>query len=413
MKFCPAIASFLLILFFTGAQDVSARAKQTVWKVPVFFVTDRQDVGVSFGNRRLAEVDTVSALQSGVADVAVPIDSQFALREWQKDGYPLKTATKAEPISIKKFQCQSSKDLTGEFDTKLLAALEQCPRKEVFVFVHGFNNSFEVAAQNAAELSFYTGCPVILYSWPSAARLYRYSVDECNNEWSQEHFNEFIEHLDELKLAHDVKLNVVAHSMGNRLFVRATPIFSGKGIFSDIFMVNPDFDAQTFVHYLARFLPKGGVVAGVRGQLLVSRRDKALSAAEGLFGGYTRLGQGVDFTLSAITRPDLFSKVWKGPPTEAKESTKQLDGRINSIERALRVVDVTALDHGVIGHKVPHEYIASMHFADRPPLGFELTEDKSKGGNKLTSFFARAGKEKFETPLGKFLIVTRCAQPAK
>src|SRR5262249_40417131 len=160
-------------------------------------------------------------------------------------------------------------------------------------------------------------------------------------------------------------------------FVRAIPVLRGKAIFSDIFLVYPDFDAQTFVHYLSRYVPKEGVASCVRGQLLVSRKDKALSAAEGLFGGYTRLGQGVDFTLSALTRPDLFSKLWSNVGDGASDLSSQItSARVATLERALRIVDVTALDHGAIGHKIPHEYIAWMHNKNSAPQGFELHEGK-------------------------------------
>lgn len=189
----------------------------------------------------------------------------------------------------------------------------------------------------------------------------------------------------------------------------------GKGLFSDIYLVNPDFDAQTFVHYLSRYIPKTGFVAGVRAQLLVSRKDKALSIAEGLFGGYTRLGQGADFTLSALTRPDLFSKVWSDHTTEDKnvDQSKVSAMRAESIERAIRVVDVTELDHGLIGHKVPHEYIASMHFKDSAPEGFELKQDRSMGCNKVSKFFAKICGQKIAPPVGSYLIITKSGELPK
>jgi esterase/lipase superfamily enzyme len=402
-------ARILLLTGFIAASLIApalAAGNKTVWKVPVFYVTDREAEGDGFGAKRLPEVGTVSGMQAGIVEVSVPVVGDHQLAQWQQDGCPLSTSQRVELPKLTKFKGETAQDLSGEFDQAFAASLQKCKRKDVFIFIHGFNNSFDVAAQNAAHLSFYTGCPVILYSWPSAARVYRYSLDECNNEWSQEHFNEFIEHMDRLRKENGLTLNLVAHSMGNRLFVRATPVFSGRGMFSDIFMVNPDFDAQTFVHYLSRFIPKTGIVKGVRGQLLISRKDKALSAAEGLFGGYTRLGQGADFTLSALTRPDLFSKVWSQPGAKEPDPQESAE-RVASIERALRVVDVTACDHGAIGHKVPHEYIAWMHNRDIPPEGYRLEVDKSKGVNRMSKVLARLAGQKIAPPVGQYLIVTK------
>lgn len=397
-----------------------AREKQSTWKIPVFYVTDRQPLNNTFGPRRIFENHTVARVESGIVDVCVQENTNKPMTDWQTNAIRTAAPSMEEP-KLTKFKGESTADLITEFDASLTDALKRSGKKEVFVFVHGFNNSFNVAAANAGQLAYYTGCPVVLYSWPSASKLYRYSVDECNNEWSQEHFNQFIEHMQQFKKAQDIHLNLVAHSMGNRLFVRAVPVFSGKGIFTDIYMVNPDFDAQTFIHYLSRFIPSTGIVAGVHAQLLISRKDNALSAAEALFGGYTRLGQGVDSTLSALTNPQLFTSIWSHPtndqhkPSDQNNSSDQNNANasiVSSIKKAFRIFDVTALDHGVIGHKVPHEFIAWMHYRNQAPPGFEIKMEKSKGGNKLTNFFARKLKEDLGNTAGDIGIITKTA-PAK
>ncbi len=409
----PSLVAFeaLIILVFVALSCPSALAahKKTILKVPVFYVTDRNPVGDGFGPKRLLENDTVSAMQSGIVDVSIARDDESSLAEWQKTGLTFDKVETSDEPKLRKFDCHTAEDLKGEFDSKIRATLASCQRKEVFVSIHGFNMTFAEAAKRAAELSYYTGTPVLLYSWPSAGKLSRYSLDECNNEWSQEHFNEFLEHLNELKRSDNLQFNLVAHSMGNRLFVRGIGMLKGQGIFKDIFLVNPDFDAQTFIHYLSRYLPKDGVVDGVRGQLLVSRKDKALCAAESLFGGYTRLGQAADFALSAVTRPDLFRNVWLNP-SAADSANAGVDAfaRAASIERAIKVVDVTALDHGFIGHHVPNEYIAWMHYSNEAPPGFKLNEETSKDAcNRISSFLSRLGGHKINRPIGKYLLVSK------
>ncbi|CAN5560529.1 hypothetical protein BH10CYA1_BH10CYA1_26050 [soil metagenome] len=421
------LATVLLLMLWLIA--TSAQAKEQIWQVPIFFVTDRQpsinlQEGLQtggfqskktvYGTKRLKEVDTISGLHAGIAEICIPVMAGTKLTDWQKSGVTMKTVAGTQPPKITEFNCHSSADFKDEFDSQLFEALAKCKNKEVFVFVHGFNDSFNDAGETAAELAFYTGCPTILYSWPSAQKVYRYSLDECNNEWSQEHFNQLVEHLYTLKKEKNLKINIVAHSMGNRLFIRALPVFTGSGIFSDIYLVNPDFDAQTFVHYLARCMPKTGVVGGVRGQFLVSRKDKALSLAEGVFGGYTRLGQGSDFTLSALLSPSLFNKVWGEHSNSFKPSAagadkipeKDLEAlRIASIAKCLRVIDVTSLDHGWIGHKVPIEYIAWTHFNNSPPEGYEVVEEPSQGSNRSARFFAKMCGQKLTKPVGDYLVV--------
>lgn len=122
--------------------------------------------------------------------------------------------------------------------------------------MHGFNNPFSGAARSAARLAYYAECPVILYSWPSAGKILQYYTDLGNNEWSQEHFNRFLEELMKIKEQTGLKFSLFAHSMGIKLAVRGAPVVKGKQLFENIFLINPDFDSRTFVHYVSRFIAK-------------------------------------------------------------------------------------------------------------------------------------------------------------
>lgn len=424
------IVTLVTTLFCTKAASAAGHGKQ-VWKVPVIYVTDRQVQKENYGPKRVLEKNTVARVDSGIIEMFVKEDVDEASADWHNNAILTKAEAMEAPCT-RKFRCQSVPDLKNDFDKTLRQCLERTGKKEAFVFVHGFNNTFEEAASGAARLSLHTGCPVILYSWPSVAKVFKYSIDECNNEWSQEHFNQFIEHLVELKNSDNLKLSIVAHSMGNRLFVRGIPVMVGTGVFKDVYMVNPDFDAETFVHYLARYLPKTGLKQDVRAQLLISRKDHALSLSEALFGGYTRLGQGMDYTLSALTSPELFNKVWgfvsfqqQSPQLEddsdtsgdaksdtgsgAKGNTGGDDSElVASLEKSFKIYDVTALDSGFIGHKIPFEFIAWMHNKEQAPPGFEIVNGKSKGLNKLSKFFARNARQNIgDGPLGECSIVVK------
>ncbi|MCB1335312.1 MAG: alpha/beta hydrolase, partial [Roseivivax sp.] len=65
------------------------------------------------------------------------------------------------------------------FYTHLHGAVEQSQRKEAFVFIHGYNVSFDKAARRAAQIAYdmsFAGVP-ILYSWPSADSTVGYMAD--------------------------------------------------------------------------------------------------------------------------------------------------------------------------------------------------------------------------------------------
>ena len=71
------------------------------------------------------------------------------------------------------------------------------PQKEVVVFVHGFNNSFEEAARKTAQLTWdlrFDGAP-ILYSWPSRNSLLKYTEDEDTVQWTAFHLRAFLDEL--------------------------------------------------------------------------------------------------------------------------------------------------------------------------------------------------------------------------
>lgn len=415
---CPALTiqpRFLtpllpIVAVTTFAFTPVASQASEIWKVPVIYVTDRQPLKTSFGPYRAVERDTVSRVHSGIAEVCVEQKNKTPLFDWQKESGLTAVDKKIAP-AVTMFEGQSIKDLADGFDEAVKAAVAKSANKEIFIFVHGFNTSFREASIDAAHLGLFTGCPVVLYSWPSASKLSGYTVDECNNEWSQEHFNQFVDHLARLKESQKLKISIVIHSMGNRLFVRGIPIFSGKGLFSDIYMCNPDFDAQTFIHYLSRYIQENGLQPNVRAQLLISRKDKALTAAEALFGGYTRLGQGIDFTLSALTSPQQFGSVWsrgQGSARQTKTSGSVNDAKlIDSIEQSFRVYDVTAFDFGLIGHKIPYDFIAWMHHRNQPPPGFTLVEEKSKGPNKLSRFFEGKLHKDIGAITGSFWIANK------
>lgn len=406
-RLLPTVAVTVCVF---APQASQASDTKPIWKVPVIFVTDRQPLKTSFGPHRAVERDTVSRMHAGIADVCIEQKTKVPLFDWQKEASINSVSERSAPV-VTLFEGQSAKDLANGFDAAVKAAVAKSASKEIFIFIHGFNTSFKEATEDAANLGIFTGCPVVLYSWPSVAKLSGYTIDECNNEWSQEHFNQFVDHIGRLKEREKLSISIVIHSMGNRLFVRGIPIFSGKGLFSDIYMCNPDFDAQTFIHYLSRYIQENGLQPSVRAQLLISRKDKALSAAEALFGGYTRLGQGIDFTLSALTSPQQFGSVWsrgQGSAQEAKTSGGVNDAKlIESIEQSFRVYDVTAFDHGLIGHKVPYDFIAWMHHRNQPPPGFALEKENSKGANKLSRFFEGKLRKDIGSITGSFWIANK------
>jgi esterase/lipase superfamily enzyme len=164
---------------------------------------------------------------------------------------------------------------------------------ELFVFVHGYDVSFDNAARRTAQLAYdldFQGVPVF-YSWPSKANEAEYTRDENNVQWAAPHLAKFIDNLAEDTYSSTIHL--IAHSMGTRCLTEALRQLKGspKGIPSkvrEVVLAAPDIDADTFREYAPGLLQRLKRVT-----LYASSGDKALSASK-LVHGYPRAGESGD-----------------------------------------------------------------------------------------------------------------------
>src|SRR5436305_4852805 len=170
------------------------------------------------------------------------------------------------------------------FFRQMSGALEKTRKREVLVFVHGFNVAFADAVLRTAQMAYdlhLDGVPV-LYSWPSQASLARYTVDENNAEWTVPHLEAFLDDIRDVAArsgAHSIYL--IAHSMGNRPLTWALQRIAAKlgagarPPFQEILLTAPDIDAGVFAE-LAQQLRR----AADRVSLSASSKDRALTASK-------------------------------------------------------------------------------------------------------------------------------------
>jgi esterase/lipase superfamily enzyme len=381
----------------TAKKDQSSRYVQ----IPVLFMTDREKARRDFGGFRMNEKGRVYKLPCGTLEYTLPnYDSKDALQDplgWRPGSKPGKV-----PFSVQPLQIENEDNVYEKFGEAIAEAAKRSEHNEIFVFVHGYNNSFEAGAARAARLAYAVQCPVVLYSWPSTAKLLQYDVDSGNNEWSQEHFNRLMEELMSVKEKNGMKVNLVAHSMGNRLAVRSAPITAGKHLFSQVFLVDPDFDAETFVHYALRYLHGGQTNKNASLRILFSRKDKALPFAQLVFGGYTRLGQGADTLFESLLNPlelpqklqDTADMLGKLNPLSSDSLSPDEKEAKDRLHNRFEWIDFTILDHGFIGHSVPFGLIASLWSTGTPGAGLAIVDADAGKVNGITRLIARSFKQK-------------------
>lgn len=177
------------------------------------------------------------------------------------------------------------------FYVRLRNSVQNSQKKEAFVFIHGFNVTFEAAARRTAQLAYdlqFDGAP-IFFSWPSQGGVLEYAVDETNVVWTVPHLKEFL--LGVARGSGAKAVHLVAHSMGNRALTSALQTLSSElagqpPLFREVVLTAPDIDADVFKRDIAPAIMK---TAG-RVTLYASSNDEALKISKKIHG-YPRAGE--------------------------------------------------------------------------------------------------------------------------
>jgi esterase/lipase superfamily enzyme len=163
------------------------------------------------------------------------------------------------------------------------------PAKQVLIFVHGYDVTFEDATRRLGQITCDLGFPgaPILYSWPSKGTYLGYSSDESTVEWSTPHFKAFLESIGQETGASVI--HVIAHSMGNRLLVgalnsMATEHKTLRPTLQQVVLAAPDIDSGVFEKIAAAVSETGSHFT-----IYESSTDDALKASH-LLHQYVRLG---------------------------------------------------------------------------------------------------------------------------
>ncbi len=139
-----------------------------------------------------------------------------------------------------------------DFYSRLNANIEASRQRDVLVFVHGFNVDFESSVSRLAQIARdmpFNGA-IVAYSWPSQGGVENYKRDgEVVND-SIEPFMQFLEDLQE-NVPPGSKVNLVVHSMGNRLAMRSlsrlNPVLEQPEVrFENIVLCAPDVGVEEF-----------------------------------------------------------------------------------------------------------------------------------------------------------------------
>jgi esterase/lipase superfamily enzyme len=218
--------------------------------VDVFYATDRNPLeSVHLGRAYGAERNT--RIEYGRAQVSIPrnhkigeLEDPFFKLVFRPDPNDHVMLHKVEALDERRYY-----ELVNDRARKPA-------KKSAFVFVHGYNVSFEDAARRTAQLAYdlkFDGAPVF-YSWPSRAKEVDYVADEGNVAWSETNLANFLTSFAQKTDAE--KIVVIGHSMGTRALANAyvrvvvgNPALRSR--FSEIILAAPDIDADVFARDIA------------------------------------------------------------------------------------------------------------------------------------------------------------------
>lgn len=259
--------------------------------VPVFYGTDREiepdPTRLQFGSVRGHK------LQLGRALITVPLSHKVPHierpREYEIFGYKI-YAEKEDPD--KHFTVEEIKSLTEE---QMLALVRERLKKSAtfkdhaFVFIHGFNTSFDCALYRTAQITYdlgFDGAPFV-YSWPSGGKVASYTYDRGSVEQAEPMLAEFLTMVIQKTGAKSISL--IAHSMGNELLLRVLQTLKPKipkgVVISQVILAAPDVDRDKF-NIIAREITN--FAKGVT--LYAASNDRALGYSARFWGGVPRAG---------------------------------------------------------------------------------------------------------------------------
>nr|WP_284271148.1 alpha/beta fold hydrolase [Bradyrhizobium iriomotense] len=182
-------------------------------------------------------------------------------------------------------------DRVEPVSTEIGDLVAQAGGGDVLIYVHGFKQTFETAALDAAHLSDgikFRGRTMV-FSWPSKAGLFDYAYDRDSAMWSRDDFERVLSSL--VSASGGGRVHIVAHSMGTmltleslrQLYARYGDTVTSK--IGAVVFAAPDIDMDVFSSAIHRIGPLAGKIT-----VIAATNDRALALSGQIAGGMTRVG---------------------------------------------------------------------------------------------------------------------------
>ena len=248
------------------ASQVPKRGKPV--EVPVLFCTNRMAGDGAFGGEPSKD------LNFGLAVVTIPVVHRVANME-SPSWWSLLPRFKSADRFVQLVSVESLSQL--EFQTEIAKAMGTARAKELLIFLHGYNVTFEQAARRAGQIAYdlsFAGV-VVLFSWPSLGVVPGYGGDAERAADSGFFLARFLKCLEGGPSA---KVHLLAHSMGNRVMLGGlSELPDAKLTFGEAVFVAADVGVEQFEQKFPKFQR-----SVTRATSYVSGHDRALALSQEL-----------------------------------------------------------------------------------------------------------------------------------
>ncbi|MNS95375.1 hypothetical protein D3C72_1296310 [compost metagenome] len=264
-------------MFRAGRANINPKPKYHIREV--LFGTDRGKLNP--GNKAIFGRDRSDIIHYGKCYVSIPFGHTLGAverPEWKR--FELRAKPEKHVVLL-----EVETSTREKFFSEVGNRIAESKKKQAFVFIHGYNVSFEDAALRTAQVSHdlqFKGAPVF-FSWPSSGTLSGYTHDETKIDWATKDIKNFLKDFAENSGADEIHL--IGHSMGNRGLTKAlqeliveSPILISR--IAEIILTAPDIDSEIFKRDIAPAL----TVANTPVTLYASSDDKALLASKKIHG---------------------------------------------------------------------------------------------------------------------------------
>jgi esterase/lipase superfamily enzyme len=161
--------------------------------------------------------------------------------------------------------------------------------RDILVFVHGFNTSFEEARERAAQIVADSrfGGVAVLFTWPTKHELFGYVSDKDSAMASRDALQSLLQEVGSTPGVGEI--HVLAHSMGGWLAMEALrqEAIAGdrdlSGHLGEVMLASPDIDLDVFAAQMSRLRPAKVTV-------FATANDRALSLSSAIAQSRQRIG---------------------------------------------------------------------------------------------------------------------------